>query len=173
MRIRVNLDVDGVIGAFDDHCEDRFGRAPHKGLTHTCDLTGQVTKGDTALWKHVASDPGFWLDMPLLPGAHELVELCQPYGVRFLTGCPKSDYDRADREKKVKLGKTFPGIPVITCLSRDKALHMQEAGDVLVDDFFKNTKRWEEAGGRAVRYRSFEQSFEEVRMALIEQFGVM
>lgn len=163
-RIRIALDCDGVIFDFNGHCEDRFGAHPHH-LTFTHE-DGVILKGDAALWSHVNGCPDFWLDMPKFEHADELVEMARPYGVQFLTGCPVNGYDRADAEKRIKLAKLWPGIPVITCRSKDKPIYMQQPGDILVDDFVRNIKKWTAAGGVAIHFKTFEQAARDLTYAL-------
>lgn len=157
------FDADGVVVNFNGHCETRFGAHPHH-LTFQ-QPGGKLLKGDAALWAHVETDDDFWLDMPFFDHAHELVDMGRAYNAQFLTGCPAIGYDRASAHKKEKLGNTF-GIPVITCRSRDKALHMIAPGDILVDDFMKNIKRWEEAGGIGIHFKTFEQAADQLRFHL-------
>jgi hypothetical protein len=168
-RARVNLDVDGVVGDFDGHCVRLFG-ASSRELEFQHD-DGRLLKGDPALWEYVHREPTFWLDMPLFPHAHELVDLVRPYGVQFLTGCPVNEgYDRAEAEKRIKLANHWPDLHVITCRSKHKALHMQEPGDILVDDFVANIKRWEKAGGTAIYFRNFDRALADLKTALERQF---
>lgn len=144
------LDVDGVHGAFDAHVLDLFGATPR-------------ALGDAELWRRVAAHPTFWLDMPLAPGAREFWKEVRHHRPTFLTGCPRSDYARAAAHKRRWIERHFPGAPVITCLSRDKPAAMKAPGDVLVDDFVANIRRWERAGGVGVLFRSFPQALREVR----------
>ncbi|CAM6054492.1 unnamed protein product [Sphagnum tenellum] len=79
-----------------------------------------------------------------------------------LSGCPKTNYDVASEQKKAKFAKQFPGLPVITCLSKNKPDHMIAPGDLLIDDRHSNTKRWIKAGGTAVLFRTYEQTISEL-----------
>jgi hypothetical protein len=90
--------------------------------------------------------------MPLKPGARELWDAVKHVNPTVLTGCPKSDYDRAAVAKIAWWKEHFNHDAVITCLSRDKALHIKAEGDWLVDDMSKNCKRWAAAKGNALRY---------------------
>lgn len=157
----VFLDCDGVLGNFDGHCVALFGKTP-----------GEL--GEIELWRLVQQDSAaFWLTMPVMPGAHELMEMAKPFNRTVLTGCP---YDTADRERICQFAevqkpewieKNFgPGIPVITCFSKHKPKHMIAPKDILVDDFIANIKRWQKAGGRTVWYRSAEQAIEDLRNRL-------
>lgn len=55
----------------------------------------------------------------------------------------------------------FPGVPIITCMARDKYRHMN-AGDVLVDDRDDHRAKWEEAGGIFVHHIDAKQSLREL-----------
>lgn len=141
------LDSDGVFADFDQHIKDLFGKWPRE-------------MSDDEMWRLASAHPHFWNKMPLKPGARELWEFCKGHNPTVLTGCPKSDYDRAVEHKKAWWQYHFQHDKVITCLSRDKALHMIAPGDVLVDDMSKNIKRWEKAGGVGVLYRNHHQAVE-------------
>jgi hypothetical protein len=138
------LDSDGVLAAFDEHVYAQWGK--------TC-----RELGDAELWARVEDYPNFWLDMPVKDEAYDLFDLVLPFKPTILTGCPATGYDRAAAHKVEWYAKHFGSkygyeIPVITCRSKDKALHMKAPGDVLVDDFFVNIKRWRAAGGKGVWY---------------------
>lgn len=51
---------------------------------------------------------------------------------------------------------------------RHKPLFMHANGDVLIDDFEKNTQAWQAAGGVAILHRSFEETAAAIR-ALAEE----
>lgn len=134
------VDSDGVFADFDQNIFNLTGLWPHQ-------------LNDDEMWRLANASPTFWPDMPLKPGAVELWNAIKHVEPTVLTGCPKSDYQRA-AEHKVSWWANghFSHEKVITCLSKDKALHMRKPGDWLVDDMSKNCKRWEKAGGRSYRY---------------------
>lgn len=134
------VDSDGVFADFDQHIFDLFGQYPKD-------------MNDDVMWAKANASDTFWSHMPLKPGAIELWEAIKHVEPTVLTGCPKGDYERASESKVAWWANGhFAHQKVITCLSKDKALHMKKPGDWLVDDMSKNTKRWEKAGGRAYRY---------------------
>lgn len=153
MRPHLFLDVDGVMADFDAHVTDRFGAGPQE-------------LGTARLWQLVESESDFWSSIPLKAGARELWELAKDHDPTFLTGCPRTSFDMAAAHKRHWLRQHFGDVPVITCLSRDKASHMKAPGDILVDDFIANVRRWQKAGGRAIWYRNAGQALNELRRAL-------
>ena len=65
----------------------------------------------------------------------------------ILTGLPLGKW--AAPQKVAWAAEHFPGVPIITCMARDKHKHM-EPGDVLVDDR-ENHRAAYEARGRGLR----------------------
>jgi hypothetical protein len=156
MQRSLFVDVDGVFNDFDRHCEELFGNHPSK-------------IPDQELWRLVNEDAErFWTEGPLMEGAVELWEVVREYNPTFLTGCPKSGFDEAAVHKRVWLRRHFGDTPVITCLSKEKQLHMKAPGDVLLDDMPRNLKRWEAARGVAIRYRrgQWREAIDAVRQAM-------
>lgn len=143
-------DSDGVYADFDGHIKELFGRWPWE-------------MSDEEMWQKAAAHPEFWSHMPIKEGAEELWEFMKPHNPIILTGCPKSDYERAEKHKKEWWKKHFDHDQVITCLSRDKAKHMHAPGDVLVDDMIKNIKRWEKAGGRGVLFKNARDAIDQLK----------
>lgn len=144
------VDSDGVFAAFDEHVFNLFGALPSQ-------------MHPARLWSNVKRHPTFWEDMPIKNGARELWDFVLPHSPIVVTGCPTSDWDRAVSHKKAWWKQHFDHDHVITCLSRDKAMHMHTKGDVLVDDMEKNIRRWEEAGGIGVLYHNHEQAIEDLK----------
>jgi hypothetical protein len=148
------LDKDGVLADFDRHVLELFGDTPRK-------------LGDKRLWECVDATPDFWITIPMKEGADELMEVAAPYNPIILTGCPVTGYDIAAASKPKWIGNRYgPSIKVITCLSKDKPLHMIQPGDILVDDFIVNVKRWRAAGGQSVWYKTPEEGLASLRRKL-------
>lgn len=140
------LDSDGVLFDFN---------------AHVLRLSGGISAdrlGDEPLWALVATIPDFWLSMPLLPWAEALVAATRPWQPRVLTGCPRNGYALAVTQKTAVFARYFPGLEVITCLTREKTNYLTAPGDVLLDDRQKNIRRWAKAGGTPVRFRRFDQA---------------
>lgn len=154
------LDADGVLCNFNAHSHNLFGGHPRE-LTFECPERG-LLKADEALWAHVDNEPTFWSHMPFFEWADELVDFARPHNVTILTGCPK-DGGRAAEEKKIKFNSRWPDVPVITCRARDKSNFMKAPGDILVDDFIANIKRWEKAGGVGVYFKTFDAAMSKLR----------
>ena len=147
------LDVDGVLADFDAHVAAMFEASPRE-------------LGDDRLWPLVEGLAEFWTSIPLKAGAMDIWAVARKHDPIFLTGCPRTGFDRAAAHKREWLRRHFGEVPVITCFSRDKARHLKAPGDILVDDRIANIKRWEKAGGRGIWYRDAEQTVRDLRQAL-------
>jgi sulfur relay (sulfurtransferase) DsrC/TusE family protein len=114
-------------------------------------------------WDKIKHDSRFYLNLPLKPGARELVEYCQQAvangqadAVRFLTALPH-DYSMpwAANDKVWWAHKYFPNIPVfLGPFSHDKWRHC-EPGDILIDDRVSNCNEWRNAGGLSHIYKEW------------------
>lgn len=149
------LDLDGVMADFDAHFPATFG-LDHRSLA------------DDEMWKIINGHPTFFRDLPPCQGAIWFFERIRPLDPIVLTACNKSNYALIARQKREwvreHLGTEVMVLPVLG--GTNKPLFMHAPGDVLIDDFEKNTRVWEEAGGRAILHRSFPTTFNE----LIEAF---
>ena len=112
-------------------------------------------------WDRIKEDARFYSDLPLMPGAHELVDMCKRYisknpefNLVFLTAIPH-DYcmPLATQDKVWWANRHFPGVPVtIGPFSHDKWRHCKNIGDILIDDRHSNCNEWIYAGGVAHTY---------------------
>jgi hypothetical protein len=55
----------------------------------------------------------------------------------------------------------FPGVPIVTCMARDKHKHMQP-GDVLVDDRENHRAAYEDEGVVFIHHKNAEDSLREL-----------
>ena len=114
-------------------------------------------------WSKVKAKSRFYRDLPIKPGAHELVDYCkqavatgQAEGLYFLTALPH-DYSvpYAAQDKVWWAHERFPDIPVFFGpFSFDKYKHCQP-GDILIDDRTSNCSEWKAAGGHSHIYRNW------------------
>jgi len=115
-------------------------------------------------WDKVKAKARFYRDLPIKPGAYELVDYCKQLTsktngtLQFLTALPHDYSMPLAVYDKVHWGdQHFPGIPVtIGPFSYDKWRHCKNAGDILIDDRLSNCEEWEARGGIAHRYTTWE-----------------
>lgn len=151
------LDLDGVMADFDGAFPAVFG------VSH-------IDMPKKEMWRYIATKPRFFADLPPMPGAMEAWAFwLRWYNPIVLTSAGESHYDEIAPQKRDWVERFLgPDVPVIVVRDGiDKPLHMASAGDILIDDWSKNTNAWNEHGGRAVKhegdwgqtYKSFREAF--------------
>lgn len=146
------LDCDGVLANFDARFEELAGE-PARGF--------EDKNGTKAFWHVVAKDKDFFANLPLMPGAKELVAAVRHLNPIILTGTPVGDWSQP--QKQYWRHKNFPDLPMITCLSKDKLRYMIPGKkNVIVDDWPKHQAAWEAAGGIWVAHTSAEDSIRQL-----------
>jgi 5'(3')-deoxyribonucleotidase len=140
------VDSDGVVADFEAHYFEYFGHK-HNSVS------------DEDMWKSINSYPEFFRNLPLLPGAVENITNLIKCGwhVEILTACPKSNYAHSALMKKLFFREKFgPDLRVLPVLGgKNKVLFMHKPGDILIDDFAKNIKPWQEAGGIGIVHKNW------------------
>ena len=147
---RLFLDCDGVLADFDRGVRDLLGM-PAKAFI--------AKRGRGAFWKALAKAPNFYGSLHEMPDARILFDAVKHLKPAILTGLPMGNW--AAPQKVTWAAEHFPGVPIITCMARDKHLHMH-IGDVLVDDRDKHRAAYEEAGIVFVHHRSAEDSLRQL-----------
>ncbi|MBR5598475.1 MAG: hypothetical protein IKW39_00375 [Alphaproteobacteria bacterium] len=144
------LDMDGVLVDFDGEFERNHGILPYK-------LPRQE------LWQIVLDTKDYWVNLPKLKDADELVNYLNRFGFKILTGLPQYGFDKAEVEKKKWLLNHY-GIKegVICCLSKDKQNYGKK-GDILIDDRLPNIERWVEMGGVGILHTSAEDTIRQLK----------
>ena len=149
----IYLDMDDVVA-------DWMGTA-RAIVNRSWDYGDRIPDSD---WDKVKAKTRMYRDLPLKEGAVELVQFCrdavsrgQADGMAFLTALPHDYSVQFAPMDKVNWGaKYFPGIPVfLGPFSHDKWRHCKP-GDILIDDRTSNCVEWENAGGHAHIYRTWE-----------------
>lgn len=110
-------------------------------------------------WQHISRAKDFYATLPEMPDARELFDPVGHLTPTILTGLPLGNW--AAPQKVRWAAEHFPGVPIITCMARDKHRHMSP-GDVLVDDRGDHRSKWEDAGGLFVHHRSARESLREL-----------
>ncbi len=136
------LDCDGVLADFDRGAARVFGMPPR---------VYERRFGLQRFWAALASAPGFFDTLDLLPDAMELYGAVRHLEPVILTGLPRGGW--AEAQKRRWAERHFPGVPVITTTAALKHEHCS-SGDALVDDRDKFRHLWEGAGGVFIHHAS-------------------
>ena len=150
---RIFLDMDDVVADWKVLAQQLAGRTWAPGTFHLPDQD----------WNKIRDYERFYRDLPVKPGAYELVDCCRTYAIEnntfmaFLTALPHdNDVPFAAYDKVNWAQKYFPNIPVLFGpYSVDKWKHCKP-GDILIDDRVSNCNQWTEAGGISHIYTTWE-----------------
>lgn len=147
---RLFLDADGVLADFDLGVRRLLGMRPKAYI---------AAHGRAAFWKQLAKAPNFYGSLPEMRDAHVLFDAVKHLKPTILTGLPLGSW--AAPQKVEWAAEHFPGVTIVTCLAKDKHLHMHP-GDVLVDDREKHRAAYEEAGVVFVHHKNAPDSLRQL-----------
>jgi 5'(3')-deoxyribonucleotidase len=139
---RLFLDADGVLADFDQGARELLGTRAKEFI---------AKHGRGTFWKRLAKAENFYGSLPEMPDARLLFDSVKHLKPTILTGLPLGEW--AAPQKVKWAAEHFPGVPIITCMARDKHKHMKP-GDVLVDDRERHRAAYEEAGVVFVHHRN-------------------
>ena len=149
-RPRLFLDADGVLADFDAGAKALLGMTPSEF---------EARHGRREFWRRIATARDFYGTLPEMPDARRLFDAVRHLQPTILTGLPLGNW--AAPQKVKWAAEHFPGVPIITCMARDKHKHMR-AGDVLVDDRENHRAAYEAAGVVFVHHKSAEDSLRQL-----------
>jgi 5'(3')-deoxyribonucleotidase len=147
---RLFLDCDGVLADFDAAATALLGMPAAKF---------QARHGNKEFWKRIQRAPDFYGSLPEMPDARLLFDAVSHLKPTILTGLPIGNW--AAPQKVRWAAEHFPGVPIVTCMARDKHRHMHD-GDVLVDDRETHRVAYESAGVIFVHHRNARDSLREL-----------
>lgn len=150
MTPRLFLDADGVLADFDRGARQLLGASPKEYIAQ---------HGRGAFWKKLAKAPNFFGALPEMPDARRLFDTVKHLKPTILTGLPMGNWSAPQKVKWA--AEHFPGVPIVTCLARDKHQHMHP-GDVLVDDREKHRALYQSEGVVFVHHRNAEDSLRQL-----------
>ena len=138
IQVTLFLDLDGVLADFDAGVVALTGRHPRE-------------QSARAMWRAVARAPDFFAALAFTRDGRRLWDFCRPLDPTILTGLPHGGW-AAPQKRRWVAAMLGPEVPVITCMSREKARY-GAPGRVLVDDRETAREPWEQAGGIFIHHR--------------------
>ena len=150
VRPRLFLDADGVLANFDEGVRRLLGMTLREY---------ERKHGRGGFWKRLAQAKNFYGSLPEMPDARLLFDAVEHLKPTILTGLPLGNW--AAPQKVEWATEHFPGVPIITCMARDKHKHMHP-GDVLVDDRENHRADYEAAGVIFVHHKNAEDSLRQL-----------
>ena len=149
-RPRLFLDADGVLADFDRAACELLGMKPKEYIARY---------GRGAFWSRLAKARNFYGALPEMSDARVLFDAVKHLQPTILTGLPVGKW--AAPQKVEWAAEHFPGVPIITCMARDKHKHMK-SGDVLVDDSENHRAAFEAAGIVFVHHKNAADSLRQL-----------
>lgn len=148
---RIYLDCDGVLADFDAGFQHRFGDEPR---------AYEEKHGSKQFWHVIRASGDFYQALPLMHDAVDLFSAVEHLRPVILTGCPFGGW--AELQKMRWRDKHFPGIPMVTCMSKNKRDYCKP-GDFLIDDYLKYRDLWTEAKGTFIHHTSAADSIRQLK----------
>jgi hypothetical protein len=147
------VDLDGVLVDFEKGVEAVTGSLP----------SGQTPR---SMWSQLARTEGFYEHLEWSADGRELWDAVKHLEPIILTGLPLGSWAEPQKRAWVKR-ELGDHVPVITCMSRKKAVRAREAAPndstpILIDDREKLRDAWEQMGGIFIHHTSAEKSISEL-----------
>ena len=145
----IYVDMDGVLADFFGEWSKSQGVDNWKDIKDPAKAIGDIKGIDD-----------FWLNLPVLPKAKELLGLIkQVKGKYKICTSPLADDPRSDPHKREWVKKNlafFPPEEVIVTHNKPQfAKQKDDTPNILIDDYGVNINAWEEAGGIGFKYKDY------------------
>lgn len=151
----IYLDLDGVVADFFSVARKLLGREYHETPS-------------AIAWAKLSLVPRLFANLPVLPGASELVAALSHHGPRFqvLTArpLPTGFLVTAEGDKRYWVRNNLsPTLKTNVVLHGVNKYKYVTPGAVLIDDLERNLIPWREAGGVGILHTSMETTFKALR----------
>lgn len=156
---KLYLDLDGVFADFDGKMDSLLGD------------TWRVDINEKQMWDEIRKIPHFFSHLQLMQGSLGLFHFLQltDYGkdMEFLTACPRPEGTlataRDDKINWVRENVTWEHTVNTVVGGKNKPQFLKEnPGAILIDDYKRNIKLWEEAGGIGILHRDVGTTIEKM-----------
>lgn len=120
----------------------------------------------------VAAKPGFYRNLPLMPGAVEMVKTAGDMSGELpnILSAPVGDENDMNNpsvvEKKEWVAEHFGELVGEVIITIDKGRVVKDSNDILIDDRPKYVEKFEAAGGTAILYKNSDQATAELARIL-------
>tara|TARA_B100001113_G_scaffold322074_1_gene292326 strand:+ start:385 stop:843 length:459 start_codon:yes stop_codon:yes gene_type:complete len=116
-------------------------------------------------WDPVIADKKFWSDGPWLSEGKKLFTFVKKYNPHILSAYVEHAFDPNCIPGKTKWAMKNTGIPRgrINLVMRSQKKTYASPGSILIDDYEKNTKEFNAAGGTGITFKTANQTIAELK----------
>ena len=146
----IYLDMDQVLCNFLKGADDAVG--------------GSFATMDSAKrWKILNQTKNFWANLEWMPGGKQLYRFCSRYDPHILSAY--AGKDKNSRVGKMKWLTKNTKVPrgKIHLVVRSKKKDFAKGNNLLIDDYEKNIKEWESAGGQGILHTNTNKTIQELK----------
>jgi len=118
-------------------------------------------------WKMVNQVKGFWAELEWMPGAkrlHDFIIRYDPHVLSAFTG--KDPTSKVGKHKWLKKNTKFKRANVHLVLRSQKQKYAKTnegRPNILIDDYIKNIKEWEDKGGHGIHHTNVSKTIGELK----------
>ena len=163
---KIYVDMDGVLADFFGEWA-KLMQVDHYSKIDDIDINVALQK--------IRDTEQFWLDLPLLPQAKDLLGLIKKVkGEYYICSTPLADDPKSEPHKREWIKKNLAFFPpkgvYITHNKPQYAKNKDGTPNILIDDFGKNVDAWDAAGGTGFKYKDhkFERTAKELQQHMNE-----
>ena len=152
---RIYLDMDGVLFDFVKQLEK----------TTKMSVNDWMKLDRKKRWDPVIADKKFWSDGPWLSEGKKLFTFVKKYNPHILSAYVEHASDPNCIPGKTKWAMKNTGIPRgrINLVMRSQKKTYASPGSILIDDYEKNTKEFNAAGGTGITFKTANQTIAELK----------
>lgn len=157
--MKIYVDMDGVLANF-------FKKANSLTEDPSIAWRNQEFRDVDRVLKKIRKTPNFFTSLDAFPQINTLLRGIKNLGGEFsILSSPLNDYTGdCAAEKKAWLDEHLIDDPENVIITHDKPQYAK--GNILIDDYGFNCRKWEEAGGFAIKYQASEDKVADVLLIL-------
>ena len=117
-------------------------------------------------WNKISNTKDFWANLDFMPGAKRLVQRIEKYSPYILSAfTDKDSSSKTGKYKWVQKNTKISKSQVILVKREQKQSYATDNGvhSVLIDDYIKNIKEWENKGGIGVHHTDVSKTLNELK----------
>ena len=117
-------------------------------------------------WNNIQQTKNFWANLEWMPGAKKIVQSIMRYDAHILSAFSGKDPNsKSGKMKWLSKNANFKRGNIHLVLRAQKASYAQTDGkpNVLIDDYIKNIKEWEDKGGIGIHHTAVPKTLNELK----------